>query len=491
MSASSQKTETSSGNDYLVAVPNWVRVVDGIALALVVAILAGGFASEGYIANLEARGWAFAGCALLGIWGVVGWTMGRWSGAPRAASRWIAYAGLAAVIWTGVQTIPLSRERVTAISPVWQQVEADFAEAGVPMPERIPIAHSPVRSRLSWNHLVALLGFYLGVATLATRRGSTIVLLVVLCALTVAEGAFGAYTFLVKGVPRAYGAAWNPSHHAALTLMGIPVLVAALLELRRQIPRYSDAILSGRNPLILLFFLVGVALLGWGAGLSRASIMFGLLVLTGWGVLELWAALKSSGERTGLRGLWRLAGGGLVVIVLLCGAVLLLVLAAVPEGVAHRGFSADPAMLTRRVDFWRASVEALRETPWLGLGPAGTEHALTRFVHVPTFKNPVHSHNDYVQSVAELGIPAAAVVLVLLLVGAVLLLRDWRNQRRVFDWEERLLRRACGAGVLTILLHTLVDFPLRIPLVGFVFLILLALVVNPGPLLVAGYARRR
>lgn len=481
----------SSNHDHMLSLPNWVRAVDTVALAIVGLILAGGFFCEGYVTQLQWRGWAFAGCALLGAWGAAGLLLGRWSGRPRAAAAWIVAAGLAAAAWSAVQVRPMPAERIASLSPVWGHIAGDFAEAGVSLRPHIPLAHSPAKGALSWEQLVASIGFFLGVACLATRRGSSIVLLMLMGVVTVAEGAFGAWTFLVEGAPRAYGGAWNPNHHAALTLMGIPVLLAGLVELRRQVPRFSEPLLSGRNPLILVFFLVGVALLGWGAGLSRASILIGVAVLAGWGVLELSGVLASARRTGGVRELWRHAGGALVTAVLLGLGVFLLMLAAVPEGVARRGFSADPGILTRRVEFWRAGLEALAETPWLGLGPGGMEQALTRFVRVPTFKNPVHAHNDYIEAVAELGLPASLVVGALLLLAMVRWAAESRRRAGDFDRDERLLQRACTAGVLTVLLHSLVDFPLRIPLVGFAFLILLALAVNPGPLLVAGYGRQR
>lgn len=478
--------------DYLVAVPNWVRVGDSLALLLVALVLLGGFFSEGYASRPLLRGWAWAACGALGAWGIIGAALGRWSGPMRAPARWMAVLGLVGVLWTGFQAMPLPASFVVSKSPVWAQVAANFAEAGVPLPERIPFAHSPSRAPLAWNQLVACYLFFLGVAVLATRRTPAARLVLLVSLVAVAEGLLGLFAFTFAGAQRASGAAYNPNHHAALVLLSMPILLGGMLQMRRHLPAFSDGLLSGRNPLLFLLFLALLAGIGWAASLSRASLAIGIVILLAWGLVEVLGALHHGPDSSHVASRTNLAGT-LVVLGFLGGfGLLTLHSVAVPEGFARRGLGGgDLEMAERRLEFWRASFEALAETPWLGLGPGGSEHALLRFVRVPTVTNPIHAHNDYVQVLAEVGAPAALVLAGLLVGVLVALARETRRRRELFDWHERRLQRACVVGLLTVLLHSAVEFPLRLPLVAFTALILLALVLNPGPILIAAFARRR
>jgi O-antigen ligase len=143
------------------------------------------------------------------------------------------------------------------------------------------------------------------------------------------------------------------------------------------------------------------------------------------------------------------------------------------------------------MQLWRGTLRALAVEPWSGLGLRGTEAALTRYAEWPMTTNPIWAHNDYVQALAELGVPAA--LLVACLAGMALLCgaRELRRATRAERWSRDLLRRAAAAGALTALAHAAADFHLRIPLAGFVCLGLIALAVTPGGLLVSNrsYAR--
>jgi len=143
-----------------------------------------------------------------------------------------------------------------------------------------------------------------------------------------------------------------------------------------------------------------------------------------------------------------------------------------------------------RLRVWRATRAGLMERPLLGLGPAGAETAITRFMQASAEQTAIWSHNDYVQVVAEMGIPVSLTGLALLSILAAQVVRDVRLRRDAFDWSERVLQRAAAAGVILALLHAVVEFHLRIPLAGFSFLILAALALGPGPLLVTGLTTR-
>jgi O-antigen ligase len=172
---------------------------------------------------------------------------------------------------------------------------------------------------------------------------------------------------------------------------------------------------------------------------------------------------------------------GLVGLAALIVALSTLVLSAsIFEGFAERGWWTDEMEGQGRIDLWRATWMGLMESPWLGLGPAGAETAMNRFSIMPNFQAPVWSHNDYVQMISELGLPVAALCLAVLLAAVYAFARDWAAGSRRIAWSEGLLARAATVGVVVALAHAVTDFHLRIPLVGFSFLILLAVVAMPA-----------
>ena len=67
--------------------PLWMELGDWLALALMAALMAGGILSRGYVAEGWERAWAWAGCALLGLWSAGALAAGRWEGPGMRPAR--------------------------------------------------------------------------------------------------------------------------------------------------------------------------------------------------------------------------------------------------------------------------------------------------------------------------------------------------------------------------------------------------------------------
>jgi O-antigen ligase len=90
------------------------------------------------------------------------------------------------------------------------------------------------------------------------------------------------------------------------------------------------------------------------------------------------------------------------------------------------------------------------------------------------------AHNDYLESMMELGLPA----LILMVVFAV-----WLVRRLIDVWQRQdagtpidsMLARAASIVILILLAHSVVDFPLRTATLGCVFAVACALLIQPRP----------
>ena len=323
--------------------------------------------------------------------------------------------------------------------------------------------------------LVAAALFFLGVMTIATRRMGALALILVVILASVLESFFGVLVYVLHGAARAYGALFNPNHHAAMVVMGIPMLIAGIWALKVSHPRFRHGALGGENPLILLVAVLLMMVMSWLTALSRGSLLAGILVMGGWLAYEMRAAAREGGTEFSRHEKMRfgVAASAAVVLLVLMG------LATVLDSYARRYTSAVVLGDLNRLDKARATITGLLEAPLTGLGPAGAEQALNRFSRISTERIPIHTHNDWVEWLAELGIPAAIVAGMLLWKFAAAFLREWRR-REESSSRRGIIGRAAAAGALIAFLHAAADFHLRVPLVAFQFFSLVAVALGPG-----------
>jgi O-antigen ligase len=123
-----------------------------------------------------------------------------------------------------------------------------------------------------------------------------------------------------------------------------------------------------------------------------------------------------------------------------------------------------------RIFIWRASIDAIRQSPWLGwgLGSFNDIYAVDQPTEIVQPNDKAHS--TPLETVVELGLPGGLAALVTVLLPWLVCLRGaWQRQRR------RYLPAAAFAVSGVAILHSTVDFSLQIPAIGFMVSALLGM----------------
>jgi O-antigen ligase len=143
---------------------------------------------------------------------------------------------------------------------------------------------------------------------------------------------------------------------------------------------------------------------------------------------------------------------------------LLILLFVLPpnELIARFGqITTEPDMtIQARADIWGNTMLEVAASPWTGVGLGAYEHGLYQFKTTAPNNTVDFAHNDYLQILAELGIPGAVLAgalaaWILFRCSSVVLL-----MRRSANWE---LAVGLFGGLVTLALHSLADFNLYSP----------------------------
>jgi O-antigen ligase len=120
----------------------------------------------------------------------------------------------------------------------------------------------------------------------------------------------------------------------------------------------------------------------------------------------------------------------------------------------------EPSEDTRK-QIWRESLPLVAAYPITGCGLGAYESCFLAYKKVEPGYTVDFAHNDYLQVMAEFGLPAFALLLTLTALAYGTSLRG-----TTADNTDRYLAIACTAALSAILLHSFVDFNLYIPANG-------------------------
>lgn len=160
-----------------------------------------------------------------------------------------------------------------------------------------------------------------------------------------------------------------------------------------------------------------------------------------------------------------------LLVVLVAGAVAGAIALQFPEWRSHD--AAGPgelqsvgstlgSTLSARGELYELAASALAQRPWLGSGYLSFNSLLERErAQVPSYATvnvTYFVHNDYLQTLLELGVPGLAALLALIVLPFCL------AAKRAPRDSDRLSLYAALAGVATMAIHALGDFPFYVPL---------------------------
>jgi hypothetical protein len=170
-----------------------------------------------------------------------------------------------------------------------------------------------------------------------------------------------------------------------------------------------------------------------------------------------------------LRGRWRSRPDLVRVFVAISVVVGIMVLVIAGNTIIDKAIRASDG--GDRMEIWRASLQAVRMSPWLGwgLGSFADIYAIVQPMRVPIANDLAHS--TPLETMVEVGVPMALVGFAIVLIPWGVSLYGAVTRRRA----HRYLPGAAFAVAAVAILHSVVDFSLQMPAIGFVVSALLGM----------------
>ena len=261
------------------------------------------------------------------------------------------------------------------------------------------------------------------------------------------------HLFRTTSEASAVGLFANRNHQAVLMACALPLLasVASTRMYERDYSKRHFAIAIGTAVLLLM----GLASTG-----SRMGLLLGSLGLTAATLIYLTAAPDLGGSE-GRKLRLSVAGGGLTLAALLPISLLI-----ARSGALARLIS-EPVDQTR-VAAWAPMTHAARMFLPFGAG-FGTFDPVYRMVEPDSLLSTIYlneAHNEPLQLAIEGGLPALVLLLLFLAWWALAVVRALRARE---SSPKRALAMAMAVATLIMMLSSLVDYPLRTPLLSSVF----------------------
>ncbi|MBX3295968.1 MAG: O-antigen ligase family protein [Acidobacteria bacterium] len=340
------------------------------------------------------------------------------------------------------------------------------------------LSFDPFATRMFIVRLAAVLIFF--AAALVFVRGSRRVRLAALTIITFGSlmAFVGILQWLAKPdaiyglrpTPQAipFGSFVNQHHFAAFMEMtiglGLGIALGSGLK-RSMLPLLITA---------LVLMTIAVVLTGSRGGiLSLGAVVITLLSAT-------YFARGGPGAREGTPRSRRRALTGLLGT--LTGVVLLLVLVIalggadnLLRGVGFGSASDDPT--SGRLHFWRVALEIFKANPLVGAGLDAFGNAFPLYDTRNGSFRVEQAHNDYLQMLADGGLIGFAITAAFLVMLAGTCTRCIRSAA---EGVERSVAIGATAGIVGILAHSFVDFPLRTTSNAYIFFLLIAVMVGAG-----------
>ena len=381
---------------------------------------------------------------------------------PPAAKALFAIIGLA-VLLIIVQLIPLPPALWTAI-PGRDHIAEGYALLGMPMPS-LTISLTPYETMAAALMVLPPVAVLTGMVVAGAYRSSWLALAILLG--TFAAVLLGAlqvaspdpaqspwYLYRRTNFGFATGFFANSNHMATLLVVSLAFLVALYVQLRERARNAKAGSAAVLVPVAgALVLLVGIALNG-----SLAALLLGLPVL----VLSAAMLIPRA----------RLPRGALAAV---AAVSVLGIVVVYMTPLQDRLVASNSTSFESRQRIWSTTVPAIADNWAVGAGIASFPEVYPRYEDpsavTRTYVN--HAHNDYLEIAVDAGVPGILLVVAFLL---------WWASRSVAAWRSAAADRYVQAATIAsaaMLVHSLVDFPLRTAALSAIMAACLALMAQP------------
>lgn len=392
----------------------------------------------------------------------------------RSGSAWTK-PGLAVFFaWSLLLCFPLPPSALTFLTPVRAEILLKSWELSGQGPSWQSISYLPRNGFGWWVFLLSLLLFYRAMRRLCDDRKTLKYIVFVMIAVGIGEAIYG----LVQALVPSMGVLWvdyvhaymgsargtfiNRNNFAGLIEMIWPLALGIALSMAGRINSIKMILNHDRlNRQALVFLLIIVLLLALIFSRSRAGILSGVF-----GFLVFFIMARPEMRKRSKQIRMMIAGA----VVLLGFYTLTIGVGSVTErfmDIASGGIS--------RISIWGDSLPIIKDHP-LGIGLRNYENVMGIYNQrgAPD-KTIVYAHNDYLQLLIETGWVG---FVSLVGVGLVFVIRN-ANRIRHLDYRADPMGfyLAVGAfsGIVSIGVHSLVDFNLQIPANCVYFVVLMAI----------------
>ncbi len=378
------------------------------------------------------------------------------------AARQLLLIAVIAIALVGLQLVPLPASIWASLGPR-ESVAAGFGAIGMAVPAE-PLSLTPAATLDSLLGIIPPLAMVCAMLRLRAYRPRW--LAIALIAGTLAGVALGAmqvasstaelsplYLYRETNPGKGVGFFANVNHMATLLVVTIPFLAAIVAAARTAgMQRYSAivAMAAGLGIVVVVGLALNGSLAGWGLALPVLAAS-ALVVLPPASRLRLWVVAL-----TGL---------------LFIAAIAALQATAIGSG--KIGEHAATSAHSRGTILATTSRAAADFMPLgSGLGSFRAVYPLYEQAAQVTPEYVVHAHNDYAELALELGLPGVLLILLFLAWWGAAVWRAWRTP------EAGPFARAAAIASAAVLVHSVVDFPLRTAAIGVCFAMCLALLAD-------------